>query len=720
MKLTSLRIQNYRGLKDITVPLSSFGCLIGENNSGKSSVLQALLLLLPSPSRKGATSEDFYDTALPIRIELHIEDVVDTDLKRISNAAHRASFSADVVDGAITLVRIIALDAPKSALHIPKMGPANENWTNEHLDPIMTGKRGAELRAAVVAEVPELDAVLPTAPSAVAVRTARDELVLALPAEEKVYRDEPLATGIDGGIKNFLPEPIYIEAVKDVADEVKTTDTATFGKLLSILLDEVKDKFADVEEKFKDIQKQLSRVTDSSGVVTDDRLDEVKTIEHLLNKFVQESFPDVDLKIAVPVPKMKAILSSAEISADDGHEGSILSKGDGLKRAVAFAILRAYTTLRSSGIGPSDGVPKPSSYYWLLFEEPELYLYPRAQKQLFSALEVFSKDHPVMVTTHSPIFFDADSTESFIKFRKIRPDTDQPPFTEVHPIVIDSVPIKTAFQIICHENNNIGFFAKKVVLVEGDSDIVLLRHLAKLLDPKWDSVERNVAFARINGKGNISSYRKFFEKFKIPVHVICDLDTLISGFDHLNPNSDMQAKRGELLTAIDALVVAGDTSEVSEGTAKGIIRSGEARALWAAAKSAAGDLDGSADKLAAFDSAVESFFGYSKKGDRLDVLKSDDQGVKDLKQEVLDLLRPSRSYVLSQGAIEKYYAASSESKDKVKQAIEYCAGCTTLEQFQTDLGDRAEEVERELRLIMKSIFDGEDAMLDVAEVIVAA
>jgi predicted ATPase len=43
MRLTQLHITNYQAnyqaLRDVKIPLSQFGCLIGENNSGKSSVL---------------------------------------------------------------------------------------------------------------------------------------------------------------------------------------------------------------------------------------------------------------------------------------------------------------------------------------------------------------------------------------------------------------------------------------------------------------------------------------------------------------------------------------------------------------------------------------------------------------------------------------------------------------------------------------------------------
>jgi predicted ATP-dependent endonuclease of OLD family len=46
MQLKKLHILNFRALADVEVPLSDFGCIIGENNAGKSSVLHALVLVL--------------------------------------------------------------------------------------------------------------------------------------------------------------------------------------------------------------------------------------------------------------------------------------------------------------------------------------------------------------------------------------------------------------------------------------------------------------------------------------------------------------------------------------------------------------------------------------------------------------------------------------------------------------------------------------------------
>jgi putative ATP-dependent endonuclease of OLD family len=47
MKLREVTVRNFRCLVDVTVPLSDSVVLIGENNSGKTAFLDAVMLALP-------------------------------------------------------------------------------------------------------------------------------------------------------------------------------------------------------------------------------------------------------------------------------------------------------------------------------------------------------------------------------------------------------------------------------------------------------------------------------------------------------------------------------------------------------------------------------------------------------------------------------------------------------------------------------------------------
>ena len=56
MKLSHLQVLNYRGLREVSIPLSNFVCITGENNSGKSSILQSLSLFISGSALKRQTT----------------------------------------------------------------------------------------------------------------------------------------------------------------------------------------------------------------------------------------------------------------------------------------------------------------------------------------------------------------------------------------------------------------------------------------------------------------------------------------------------------------------------------------------------------------------------------------------------------------------------------------------------------------------------------------
>jgi len=86
MKLVEITIENFRGIRSLHLPLDSLTVLIGENNSGKSTVLEAVRLVLTRgfSLRRGAqfTEYDFHlvdanaapQTAQPIEIMLHFAE----------------------------------------------------------------------------------------------------------------------------------------------------------------------------------------------------------------------------------------------------------------------------------------------------------------------------------------------------------------------------------------------------------------------------------------------------------------------------------------------------------------------------------------------------------------------------------------------------------------------------------------------------------------------
>lgn len=682
MRMTKLTISNYRALRDVSIPLSHFGCLIGENNSGKSSFLQALSLFF---SGSKLSSKDYFDESRPIRIEIVFEDIGDADLARLVEE-HRTRVSGILKDGRLVLVRSYGIDVKSSLLFYNIPMPTDERFSSDSIGKLLKGQRpGPAFVEKVSNAFPEIKDIIDTSVNQGAMRQKIQDLVDSLPDDQKVATDIPLPTGIDKSIIPMLPDPIYIPAVKDLADDIKTTESTSFGKILAILLRAVETKLPSAQKLFEELNSKLNRVQQADGTVIDDRLDEVKLIESTVEKYIRDSFADVTLRITIPPPELKTVFSSAKIYANDGVDGLIETKGDGLRRAIVFSILRSYVELNTK-LSPTENAEKeeqnetaPASYL-LLFEEPELFLHPKGQHILFDALRVFAKDHHVLVTTHSPMFFGPNATETFVKlYKKSDLVISDKPFTQVQPVDLSDMTSKDQFQIICFENNNAAFFADTVVLVEGDSDYLLFPHIARTLNPAWDVAKVPVHFARITGKGNIRRYRDFFKQFDVRVPVIADLDLILNGFHHVSPSEEMKSTRDNLLVKVDELIEPDAEDEEPTATeARKAHDSGELRWLWRRVQERQTEFNKSECTQDDLNQAVDNFFAWQRKSDRLAILmNSDDSQMQQLKWQLLGMLRKDDVYVLEQGTIENYYPDHITGPDKPSKAEDFCTKCAT-------------------------------------------
>lgn len=720
MRLTQLSVNNYRALRDVTIPLSHFGCLIGENNSGKSSFLQALALF---SSGTKLASTHFFDETKPIRIAVTFEGITDADLARLADE-HRPRVAGIVKNGRLVLVRSYGTDG-KSALLYNTLTPNDARFSADSIAALVKSQRaGQAFVAKVVQAFPELNGVVDATMNQDAVKQKIQELGDALPDAQKTAADQLLPTGIDKSIEPMLPTPIYIPAVKDLADDIKTTESTPFGKILGILLPAVEAKLPEAQKLFEVLNSKLNRVCQADGTVVDGRLDEVKLIESTVEKYVRESFAEVALRITIPPPELKTVFSAARIYANDGVDGQIDTKGDGLRRAIVFSILRSYVELKAKlapapapapipeGQAAGPQVQPAPAAYLLLFEEPELFLHPKAQHILFDALRVFAKEHHVLVTTHSPMFFGPGATETFVKLRKGSDAAVAPrPFTQVQPVDLSDMNAKDQFQIICFENNNAAFFADTVVLVEGDSDYLLMPHIARTLDASWDVAQVPLLFARITGKGNIRRYREFFTRFGVRVPVIADLDLLVNGFDHIAPDGAVKTARDNLLAKVDELIVP-DANGPSAKDAKDAHDSGELRGLWRKVRESQMKLQAGTCTQAEHDAAVDAFFAWQRKSDRLAVLMtSADVQLIQLKHRLLEMLRKVDVYVLERGAIEQYFPDTVTGADKPSRAQDFCGKVATRDTIlaccgeQEFMRDGALVKEREFTLIFNGIFN---------------
>ncbi|MER5474946.1 AAA family ATPase [Streptomyces sp. NPDC002685] len=670
MRLEHITIDNFRGLGHVDMSFSRFGCLIGENNAGKSSVFQALNMFLRSSS---ALDTDFLNPVQPIRIELTFAGISSADLQRLEES-HRSRIEPVVTDGRLTLARTYK-GAGKGTMWVVREVPSDPRFHKGVLEEVLKPKISTEeLGANVRHTYPEIFAKLSGNISRAAVRREWSECVATLGRDEYTTGDDPLMTGLDRSVAPLLPEPIYIPAVKELNDDLKTGSTATFGRLLSILFEDIEHQLPQLEASFEQLRSQLNVVPQADGSESDRRLQEVREIESLIQRNLQESFPRASVRLEIPPPRLRSLLEEAQIAVNDGISGPFKTKGDGLRRSVAFAILRAYVDLKTTKPAQPDSAQQPSL---LLFEEPEVFLHPQAQRKLFEALTVFSGYNDVLVSTHSSAFCAPGATGTFVKV--VKDHTLEPPASRTCVIDLSDMDARDQFEIITHENNEAAFFATSVLLVEGPSDRTLIPHIARTLSPQWDFEKHGAAIAKVEGKGSIERYRCFFQRFEMRVAVVADLDAVLDGFDKLGASDECRQLRDRVVSKVNDLVKNED-AQVSASTLKSLSKSGSARTLWDYAQLKSEE---HAQGLCGFeevDTAVKAFFARSTTSTARRILEeARDPELEKMKLELLQMLRHEDIYVWERGAIEAYYPELqvNESNNKNDRARSFCERYTT-------------------------------------------
>lgn len=195
--------------------------------------------------------------------------------------------------------------------------------------------------------------------------------------------------------------------------------------------------------------------------------------------------------------------------------------GSGQEQLLALALAYAYAKAFFGGIV-------------LVIEEPEAHLHPLAQQWLAKKIrELAASGLQIVLTTHSPAFVDILGLEGLVLVRKINGATVVRQLTKEdlvqYCLAHGANPQRTAADTILnfyasHANPEIvsGFFAKKIVLVEGQTEALALPiYLRKV---GLDVVKEGVAIIPVMGKGNLAKWWRLFTSYGIPVFLIFDND----------------------------------------------------------------------------------------------------------------------------------------------------------------------------------------------------
>lgn len=377
-------------------------------------------------------------------------------------------------------------------------------------------------------------------------------------------------------LKKVLPQFILIPAVKDVSEEVKVKKTSPFGVLLNHVL-----SATDTDEEL-----EINKVLDAVGKKInrqggeDSRIIGLQEIERKLSERVKDYSFECNVEIEFDLLTIEDLLSSPKIYVNDGFRVPVEKKGHGLQRALIFSILGAY----AEHIVQKDHQEKEKSR-GLIFavEEPEIYMHPQAQRTICETFHrIADSGAQVIFSTHSPVFVDVTYFDQVIRvetgteyvkdggqvqsskawqlsMERFAKHWEFGEYSDKSNDVVRSV--RERLSHICNPQKNEGYFAKKIILVEGETESYSIPIYAKaVLGQSLDSLGISVIAA--GGKNNIENLYTIYNEFRIPCYVLFDYDKDSSDKDKID-----MSKRLLSLLGIGEVEIDDKTSHVFESGA---------------------------------------------------------------------------------------------------------------------------------------------------------
>lgn len=520
MYLKEVYIKNFRSIKECKVPLDDFTVFIGENNAGKTTILDAIRIGLNKTINRNSFDEyDFY---------------MDANVN-----------SPKESDG----IKIIYRFEEKEE------GGWDGYISDTFMDIIQDPKESSD-KAYVLIEV---NAIFNEVTGDIETKT----IFLNQNYEEITGKSQ----NIVGKFLQLTPV-FYLQALRDIKDTF-SPKSPLWGRFMK--------KVSISKEDLEELQNQISGL--NNEIITKDEnlmelVNELDKIQNVMD-FQGEDLVSID---AVPL-KTWDLLSKAQVVINNGstsYNFPIDKHGQGTQSVAAILLFKAYVKILLNEMSRDEAEAI------LTLEEPEAHLHPQAVRSLHKSINEIECQK--IITTHSPYFIQNMDLKNLRYVRKENGETkiakifdryvfsvsDIPEglihlssrFSNVievdenlnivtikdpinrnlersirgccHPSeeTIDTV-IKNAYKIfnlaeICNLNTYVQrsrgeiLFARKWLLYEGQSEDVILPYFAKILGKDLDASGVSGIIYRSNGSAG--PFAKLAKVLSIPWVMLADND----------------------------------------------------------------------------------------------------------------------------------------------------------------------------------------------------
>lgn len=317
--------------------------------------------------------------------------------------------------------------------------------------------------------------------------------------------------GWDSLFQSRIPQPVRIRPT----DPIEQTQTKIVGMLKEHVKSRLKADSKSTEQVIAQIELLAQKLFEESKSVFDD-------VATKITSSVSQIFPGTTIEL---VPRSKDAIDEKVVGAESylrigttgGGTTPLLLQGTGIQRALLWSALSVMS--ESNGAKKKAGDPTNASRI-LLIDEPEAFLHPPTIRGAREALYNFALSNPdwqVIATTHSPIFIDLSKDHTTIV--RVDPSSSEQRFVSTDKVSFDEDE-RTRLQMVrrCHPVVNEFFFYDNIVLVEGPTEHIVVKHIA-------EKNNFDVHVIDCLGKANIPLFAKILNQFKVPYLVIHDADT---------------------------------------------------------------------------------------------------------------------------------------------------------------------------------------------------
>lgn len=439
MKISKLRVQNYRNIKDIDIELDDMVVLLGENNSGKSNLLKAVTLPLLS-NEIGFTGKNlsWFDINNNAK-EIFYDFIFDNQHEIITDTLE---------------IEIFMNKVPKIVVEITiKPEPMDEYFLRK-----LSYDENTDIKYGISYEYSPRNIV------------ELLENVKNVLLSEKYEKQNLSMEDIDSLKMNLLPIELYSHSIKvPKRGNSVPYDTLKLYKYTSLIAE--RDDFSKTTEKLgsNSLVKLLQMKLDTESKITVekeythffDKLKDLTDMESIFNWQENSEITNAkdyfdEISILPNMPSMHSLLNSVRL----GYEGEQLtSQGLGYRNLVLlFVILNSFIEKKSE-----------TAFSVITLEEPEAHLSINNQRIMASYMNYFEKQDnstQLFFSTHSNEFIDKLDLSNIVVMKQGNAISLKTELEDEHHDYLSKNPNLDIYKIL---------FSKKCILVEGLTEELFIK-----------------------------------------------------------------------------------------------------------------------------------------------------------------------------------------------------------------------------------------------------